>query len=538
MPSPRTKTSRRFRASRKLAKAALDKAHPKFRELINAGLMNFYLFSDVPNVNELCDYFLSRLREQGHYKNSHQEQKRRKHISAILLNLYAAFVVGPNRYVAIALNKNEYSDRGRYKPSWISYDITSDLITILEKWAYIERERGFMDRERGVGYLTRIRATRALADQFEKAGLVPDMVSRASEYETIRLKDSDKRLCEYTDDENTAAMRDRVATINAGLDRAFVGLRVSDRVLSNIRKVSPKADATDTDLEWREPVDFINSHLYRVFNDGSFGRGGRFFGGWWQSVPSKLRVHIYVAHEQSYVPKPTREVDFSAMHPSLAYAECGAAPPPDAYHIDGLAETIRQRTRPLLKAAMLRMLNTASQKAAIASLKLWYVDNEVSARLPPAEKVVEMLEVAHPLLKNKGIFYSQVGKKLMFLESQIAEDVMLDLGRQGAVALPVHDSFLVMSGYSNRLVGSMRRSFRERTGFDCDVKNDNTELEQEMHDKGIETIYEGPLEEIMERRERDRAEAAFFWGSFHRWLERQPWYINRPMSVPVGDDEP
>ena len=35
----------------------------------------------------------------------------------------------------------------------------------------------------------------------------------------------------------------------------------------------------------RTPIDVTQKRLRRIFNNGSFQQGGRFYGGWWQNIP-------------------------------------------------------------------------------------------------------------------------------------------------------------------------------------------------------------------------------------------------------------
>ena len=50
---------------------------------------------------------------------------------------------------------------------------------------------------------------------------------------------------------------------------------------------------SDPDPE-KQPIDFTKRMLYRPFNNGSFEEGGRFYGGWWQSVPKEFRPSITI----------------------------------------------------------------------------------------------------------------------------------------------------------------------------------------------------------------------------------------------------
>jgi hypothetical protein len=61
--------------------------------------------------------------------------------------------------------------------------------------------------------------------------------------------------------------------------------------------------------------------LDRIFSRGSMGKGGRFYGGWWHSLPSDFRPHITIDGMK------TCEVDFSSMSLRIIYAERGIQVP-------------------------------------------------------------------------------------------------------------------------------------------------------------------------------------------------------------------
>ena len=74
-------------------------------------------------------------------------------------------------------------------------------------------------------------------------------------------------------------------------------------------------------------VNLANRSLYRVFTDTSFTRGGRFYGGWWQNIPSRLRPFITING------KETVELDYSSMHPRMLYAHIGMECPDEPYDV-------------------------------------------------------------------------------------------------------------------------------------------------------------------------------------------------------------
>ena len=67
------------------------------------------------------------------------------------------------------------------------------------------------------------------------------------------------------------------------------------------------------DLDKR-PIDLTERMLVRIFSNGRFDYGGRFYRGWWQHVPSDLRKHITIDG------KATNEYDYSQLNPHMIYA--------------------------------------------------------------------------------------------------------------------------------------------------------------------------------------------------------------------------
>ena len=65
---------------------------------------------------------------------------------------------------------------------------------------------------------------------------------------------------------------------------------------------------------------------------------------------------------------------------------------------------------------------------------------------------------------------TDTGLHLQFLDSEIAERVMLELMPQGIVALPVHDSFLVRQDFLPQLTAAMLKAFEEVMGATAKLK--------------------------------------------------------------------
>jgi hypothetical protein len=61
-------------------------------------------------------------------------------------------------------------------------------------------------------------------------------------------------------------------------------------------------------------INLANKTVRRIFNKSSFSYGGRYYGGWWQNIPSELRKYIILNRDY------TVEIDYSGLHIYLLYA--------------------------------------------------------------------------------------------------------------------------------------------------------------------------------------------------------------------------
>ena len=77
-------------------------------------------------------------------------------------------------------------------------------------------------------------------------------------------------------------------------------------------------------------VNHIRPHgaLRQIFNRESFSMGGRAYG-WWQNLPKPWRAKLTINGEEVV------ELDYSALHPAMLYAERGLPLAGDPYCIDG-----------------------------------------------------------------------------------------------------------------------------------------------------------------------------------------------------------
>jgi hypothetical protein len=112
----------------------------------------------------------------------------------------------------------------------------------------------------------------------------------------------------FTDNTNTLQMEEDLRLINKNLERHAILLYVPDTELLKIRRIMKKKDPK------KGTVDFTRKFVRRIFNNGSFEQGGRFYGGFWQNIPREYRKFIRINYKEIV------ELDYSGLHINMLYA--------------------------------------------------------------------------------------------------------------------------------------------------------------------------------------------------------------------------
>jgi len=201
-------------------------------------------------------------------------------------------------------------------------------------------------------------------------------------------------------------------------------------------------------------INLNKKYLYRIFND-NFQKGGRFYGAWWQNIPSELRRYITIDTH------PTVEIDFRGIHIALLYALNGIDYYSQGQYMDPY--TIEGWNRDDVKLLLQIVLNTSRRNVIPA-----YIDAMRDKNLEPypseqLEELIAKFEEVHVPIKE--YFYQGLGVHLQYLDAVIAQDVLMNcmqIGERNAsgfikkfLALPVHDSFIVEAQNKSLLESAM-----------------------------------------------------------------------------------
>jgi hypothetical protein len=330
----------------------------------------------------------------------------------------------------------------RYRDPLLTYRQHIAVHEGLLKLGFIEiTQNGFFDRETLQGDLTRYIAKDELLERLIELDGHPAITFKPDlNAETIILRnkvDGKKRDVDYVDTPSTDRYRDNLKKINKCFLRHWVDLDIKDKDIQAFEAAVGKKN--------KQSLDFSKRTLVRIFSNGSFKEGGRFYRVWWQNIPSEYRKFISIDR------KRTAEVDFSQMSPHLLYIanykELGSE---DAYDrvLDGEhRDTVKAAFNAMVQASS--VLKSCPNDIDMSTLEMSWADLR--------DKILS----AHKPISDQ--FFKGVGNKLQFKDSCIAERIMLNFAEMDAPSLPVHDSFICHHGYAEtgEMEEIMRKAFFE-----------------------------------------------------------------------------
>jgi hypothetical protein len=428
------------------------------------------------------------------------------HFKTLLLDLYVCWISDPNMYLGIFMSKSKWKPNSRYNALHLSFRMVA-IIKKLEAVGLVGVELGRQ------GTLTRIRATRQLQLLFRDLKFPISEVTFGYMEETIILRDapeeSDKKNArkskkkpdmEYVDTAETIRMRGVLNKYNELLSKSRLDV-FSLEVPYIDRKIEKGERAGDTSPLY---IDHRNTFVKRVFNNASWEAGGRFYGGWWQSINEELRSEIMINDN------PVVEIDFTAMHIALLQAEVAEKLEPDLVVVKGsesqqksdlfdkfsasrfigtddapnanddpytLDKTIFPHKndfdqRKVVKKLVLMAINASSRTSAFSAFRSDNPKGDPLRKMTNAElsQLLDAFIEKHP--KLEPFLCALKWGELMYLDSRIAESVIEQLTDKSIPVLCVHDSFIVADKQKHELLRAMDRACNQVIGRN--IKSDYT----------------------------------------------------------------
>jgi hypothetical protein len=373
--------------------------------------------------------------------------------------LYQGFCCLPSAAVAIPRSTAAYSS-GRPDALPYGYDTVSRVLDAAVSLGWVSIAPGFQSATPGESQVTRVHPTGDLLQQFVDLGVQwQELIAPPPDGLVILAMEKhgkDRRIVDRSEGVQVASMQDNLHRINEFLLTQCIHLNCSDDLLLDtvdgvVRQPDSSRVGGDGAIKDRpKAVNFQDVTMCRIFAHGSLGKGGRFYRGWWQHIRSEYRERILIGDHR------TVECDYSGMALVCLYAREGQTlDPGDAYDIGLDYAGSGDPRRKVVKRYVNAIINDAEGRFRIdkaSLLLLGLTAKELRKR------------VDHRHRKIKHMFRTGVGLELQYVDSKIAEQVMLRFVEMGEVCLPVHDSFIVRRGLEKRLLAVMQEEFQRETG--------------------------------------------------------------------------
>lgn len=361
----------------------------------------------------------------------------RRIISAIICDLTHNRLTSPERPIYITLSNRILGKKSRYTSPVMSKTLP-DVIKLLTvpEMNFILMDKGSRGFTSATNKRTTITCGARLLSRISDHEITLDDLAEDCSQETIVLKsakegffDSGERI-DYEDTTLTHKYRSELHEINTWLS------------LANIQCI--------------EEFDTSDRLLKRFFSNNSFESNGRYFGGFWQSMSKAQRKRSLYINDESIV-----TLDYSQVAPRIAYSLNGAS----TFSGDAYTLPSGKYNRKDIKKIFSAMIYADKPLSRFPK----GTKESFERRVKFADVRDEILAYHHPI---KHLFGIGIGLKLMFIESQIIMDALLECKNQGIVALPVHDALIIAESNKEIVKEIMLSSFRMITNTEGNVEDE------------------------------------------------------------------
>ena len=418
-------------------------------------VLDVHIWSDYPEVNDFINLIYD-----AYFSNQNGKKSiAKKHIKIVLLDLYVAWLDDPDLCIAVNMTRDFYSknfgtDTTRYNELNISAK-TIHVVTTLKDKGLVGYKRGVEAQEGyGSGFVSRIWAKPKLISMFERSALNKFMIYSHYDREMLVLRDEDKNDINYADTEETESQRLVVQQYNDILERTFIDIGSANSPRLEIEK---NKGSKSQDKPHYVHILHKEKFTHRVFNNSSWEEGGRFYGGFWQRIGQDYREQILINNEE------TVELDFSSLHPVLAYVQAGVDYwkehdiGPYDISVNGIEDA--KVSREVIKKLFLLALNAKDQttlfKAFRSEFDYSLLDGlEYSFTDDALGAILDSIKARHTKIADQ--IATGAGTVLMNLDSRIVEFVVQRFLDNNSVVLSVHDSFIVIERHRDRLLAAMK----------------------------------------------------------------------------------
>tara|TARA_B110000211_G_scaffold233718_1_gene300722 strand:- start:2549 stop:4048 length:1500 start_codon:yes stop_codon:yes gene_type:complete len=410
-------------------------------------------------------------------KGNKAKSEPKKQFKVLLLDLYVAWLDDPELSIGVGMSRSAYKENTRYNALFISAKIM-DIINHAYLMGLIDKKTGSQQSAK----VTRIRASDKLAAIFNETDLTLfELTEEQPNQEVIILSkhdyinDKKKRIqvdYEDTDFEPIVEMRQQVQQYNALLWRTFIDIPTREEPVIEQPYWDKKAGKEKIR---RVKLTQDNKFVRRVFYRADWNLGGRFHGGWWQSIKEDWRKQIYINDET------TIEVDYSGLHVNLLYGLQGIQPPlEDHYALEHLLlDFTAGEQRKVVKGIVLNAINAATVKKAFQAYQVDQPSKSKERKLKHKQLhlLLDAFKEKHPTLGDS--LGTDKGVELMNVDGRITTKIINHFTKKNIPVLTIHDSYVIPDIHSGELRTIMNKAVTEElNGFKINLDQEGIGRDQ------------------------------------------------------------
>lgn len=354
------------------------------------------------------------------------------------------------------------------KPEWYTISLLYNIFQILIEQGYVQEVKGFKDMRTGIAKSGKYIPTNKLKSltlniEYKKPDTFIFMNKRDKNH---RLNKKKIPVIPHNQDKPLFKRMDRdIRIINEVIGKAVVRFKYETK---NHNIYDP--DSFEYNLENYLNTNSIKKvglneykinknsmYLKRIFNRNDYMYGGRFYTPIYIGIPGEDRKSITIDREE------TVELDYSAHHIRMLYHR-------DNLDFDGKPYVYdkgeNDNARSVHKYMAMIAINAESRKSSIGAVMKSLKDDKKKGKYNgeiPNWKQLQIIyddfltyhkEIAHHVSNDEGA-------KLQRIDSDIMNNILVDLSKDNIVGLPVHDSVIVKKKHESRLKELMIKHYVE-----------------------------------------------------------------------------
>ena len=465
--------------------------------------LDVHTWSEHKEVNALRDAVWSEIPTQLQDallgKSNNKGTPPQRILKVLLIHLYVTWLDDPTLCTGVARSDGAWAPNSRYNAIRIPKKINT-LIDQLVELGFLDFIGGKNDRKWGGKYsrTSRIRPTPKLTALFLNCTATIFDFHKHKDTETIILNEFDTdregnviktgrkrkkkktKQVPYRDDKSTKQMRETVKAYNNLLLNTYVDVSSLEQPFV----MRERNDGTHIKVQINQQAKFVR----RVFSRGNWKCNGRWYGGFWQLIGEEYRYDIRIDDQ------PTIEVDYKGLHPSILAARKGYYFSGDRYNLGEhlIPHITPKQQRDAVKLLVLTAINATTRTQAYQA----HVDAaEIKLKHTELELLLNSFLANNPYLREDVC--ADQGVDLMYLDSQITEQIITSFLQEEKPILCIHDSYVVQIHDTEFLHQQMQHATEKVLGsklpFDQDMYSYNqlrTFLDDDLNTTPPQDLFE------------------------------------------------